>query len=527
MYSSIDLSITDLPFDCLYIIFSYLTGNDIISLRKVCSIFAEVALSVRNRKTTIYYPKPTNVVYGIYNIVIRKAMNISNLNRNHKIRCLHETNVSLYNGAGTVCVDNGDAYNSRVVDIDKLYIYNCLLRNIKKNLVNVKKLNIHNNYSIRAIEDLPNMTSLSIYWTKRNIKYIQNMSSLTKLDIGYNIDSVRNLPSLKKLVCDESIGIDFSTLPKLEYLDINNPSSDTLPYNLFTCLKVLKLSRHLNIDINHIASITTLEELDISYTNVTDVSRLTNIKILNISGTKVKDISMLTELEELDISSTSVRRLPVNNKIRELKANYYKYTHLDDIENVIKLDIFSSCVLSISNNNKIKHIQAYGCRYLDISNLHHAIFMNISRTNISCLPSPNVIKEIIMYDTKIKSLVGLEKAKVIDASLNNITELPNFTNIKNLNIDGCNKITSIPYYPTLKYLSIRCTRIKHVNHLTSLTHLIAVNSSIESVDDLINLVELKVDNTDIKPPSNLTKLQRVSGIKLPRTYRMKMFNETR
>lgn len=526
MKRSTDLSIIDLPFECLYIIFSYVTGNDILSLRKVCTIFAEVAMYIKNYTSTIFYPTPTNVVYNIYNIVLGKPMILHNINRNHKIKCVERVNdICIYNGAGSLTVDN-IGYNSGPVDIDNLSIKFSRLTNIRETLLNVKKLTMYNNATVNAIEYLPNMISLKLTSEYIKIKRIQRMESLTKLNVDENVLLIRELSSLKKLVCNEKCAVDFSTLPKLEYLNITNiRESYPLPYISFPYLKVLKLRNHRDIDINYIASITTLEELDLFATNITDVSRLTHVKKLNISYTNVTDISMLTEVEELDISYTDIINLPANNKIRILKADGYKGIHLNNIEKVVRLNITNSMIESIPDN-KIEWIRADRSIYLvDISNLHHATFIDVHNTKVSQLPSPNVIKEIIIWGSRITSLNGLENAEIVDSSYNKITELPNFTNIKKLYINGCNKIDHIPYYSHITHLYINSTLIREVNHLTTLTHLIANVSDVRRIDKLTNLLELEGYSTLIKVPSSLTKLVYVRGIDTIQTDRMNLYEK--
>lgn len=493
------MNLIDLPFDCLYIVYSYLSGNDIISLRKVCTYLAEIAFYYKGEQSKIFYGCEPNFMYGFYNNVLLESMKIPNISRRHEVTCMFDVNdICAYNGARALNI-KGRATNLGVVDIDVIHSKHSRFTNFNKSFQNVKELYMYDNRTVDVIEGLHNMTALTVSSCYINLKRVSNMKSLTYLNlIGTKCDEIMDLPSLKVLMIDN---VNFGNLDSLEYLQAIRLNSTPT----FKNLKTLNMRDCLRLNIDYISSIKTLVELDISGTNVTDVSGLTHIRKLNISYTRVNDISMLTEVEELNMSYTNVTSLPPNNKIIVLEANRFIGRHLDNINNVTSLSLSNSMIETITMENIIDYVNVSYCdNFSDMTPFHHATYVNAFHTKVSVIPNSNVIREINLSNTPVESLEGLENAEVVIALCTKVKKLPDFTRIKTLYIDDC----EIPYYNSLKKLV--ATNVPKLNHLTNLTDLNVSNYKSSDICDLVNLVKLCVYNCNKLDVSTLTKLEELT-----------------
>lgn len=464
--------ITDLPFDCLILIFELLRGNDIINLRKTCSTFAEVVKYVRCPRSIVNYTKRRDLLhYGFTNCILSKYIRTNRLTHCNSITCLSNVkDISYYNGVKNLIVE-GEASNEGKVEIENIEVRIEKFNDLYKNFKSLKSLTISYDSNIKNIRYLPNLVKLSINnFSSSKVNIISDLPKLEELDVLFTtVRKIHNLPELRVLRCNSLAKVNLDSMSKLEVLHYNVIDGHySHIYNReFKYLKELHVAGESKPIIPYIP---TLERLNLNFTILKDLSAFTHIKELSIVGTNVSDISMLTNLEILDISDTYVIYLPKNNRIHTLIAENHQYHSLDDIDYVKYLNIRYSNISTLPDNNIITTLIASHTYLSSISNLKYLTDVDISNTDITEIPVDNCIKSINISNTPISSLENLEKAEIIIAKNTKITTLPDLKNIIKLNISHT-EVKVIPYYPTIKYLTIEYTDVECVNHLTSLVEL--------------------------------------------------------
>lgn len=163
--------------------------------------------------------------------------------------------------------------------------------------------------------------------------YIEDITPLKGLDkltyVGINDNPVRDLSPLKD--CPALAFLDvrdirnydpevFAELGNFDYLDISNPTR-SYDYLDGKSILVLKLAWTGLDTLDVLDNITRLEELDISHSNVTDLSKLamhTGLKRLNFASLEVEDLSVLKELPQLEEVVLSPEMEPLLTPLGEM-----------------------------------------------------------------------------------------------------------------------------------------------------------------------------------------------------------------
>ena len=129
----------------------------------------------------------------------------------------------------------------------------------------------------------------------------------------------------------------------LDYLDLPN-ITDLTGLEHATQLKILDLTWHTGVtDLDPIAQLTQLRELNIYRTNVIDltpIAQLTQLSKLDISGTGVFDltpIAQLTQLKELRIRNTGVTDLTPLSGLTQLSKLHMWGTPINDLTPIAQL----------------------------------------------------------------------------------------------------------------------------------------------------------------------------------------------
>ena len=235
-----------------------------------------------------------------------------------------------------------------------------------------------------------------------------------------------------------------STLTDLQYLDIGSTEQEHITYNTVKFLVYLTNLTHLGIltfneisdtgliflsslpnlislilnwgyeikgpGINYLAQPSKLRELDLGYSQITDLESL----------------SVLINLQKLNLESS--------NKIKELKS-------LLSLTNLTYLNL--AYCKEITNNN-IKFLTSKKFQYLN--------FTSVRTSDIALMTNLIELHELILSDTKVKDndlqtigdFTNLQILRLNDCT--NIADhglsfLYNLTNLQILDLDNCNKIT--------------------------------------------------------------------------------------
>ena len=169
---------------------------------------------------------------------------------------------------------------------------------------------------VRVLGDLKELNKVEI---KHN--YVEEIATLAKLgkltSVGINDNPVQDISPLRDCLNLAFLDLcnvrsyDPSVIAKFgnfNYLDLSNPT-DSYNYLAEKSILSLRLAWTSLSSLDPLRFVTNLEDLDISHTDVTDLSGLiwhTGLKRLNLAGLPVSDLSVLKELpllEEVVLSS--------------------------------------------------------------------------------------------------------------------------------------------------------------------------------------------------------------------------------
>lgn len=375
-----------LPLECLVHIFEYLNGSDIINLRKTCTTFAHAVKYIKCPGSVVNYTSETDIIpYGFVNCKLVNYIKTDMLSKCNSVECLSTVeDICTYNGVNKF-ITNKHVNNSGMVNIPYIKAYSITLTDFTNNFRRLELLNITGTLCTETISNLPNLKYLCI--NSGTIGSIRDLPNLKYLDIkDVKVDTITNLPDLKILKCSNVISEEFEnlealrckslqiSLPKLRKLHV---SSGTIPHiPSLVELKARSFSRDNTYMFTHI------RELDITNSNVTNVSMLTNLVVLKAANTPIIHIENLTKLEVLDISNTNVCMLPRRNRIHTLKADRYRYRTLENIQHVKRLSIFMSNIRKLPDDNIIEELFASYSKLEDISNLRYLVYAKINGTRI-------------------------------------------------------------------------------------------------------------------------------------------------
>lgn len=192
-------------------------------------------------------------------------------------------------------------------------------------------------------------------------------------------------------------------------------------YPIATTTK-LDISKEENVtakDVENIGKLENLENLDISYTKITDISILKNCR----------------KLEYLNIGGTSITNISILENCRKLKYLYMWETKVTDIgvlENFRKLEYLNIGGTSITDISILE-----SCRNLEELEIGGTLI-----TDISILENCPNLKYLYMWEVPIidinvlKNCPDLEQLNIDGTLVTDISVLENCSNLKVLYIDS-------------------------------------------------------------------------------------------
>lgn len=178
---------------------------------------------------------------------------------------------------------------TKFTELQELQMNNTNIRDIsflsefsKLKVLNINKTKVRNLSVINKLNDLEQLDANEIDIDKINIENLKNLSHISIRESSINNVSIRNIPKLNTLnLSQNKINIiNLYNLQKLSYLDISDNHIRTL----------------MNVDVS------TLTYLNMSQNpidSIKDISKLEKITHLNLSKTNISDIVTLTKLQNL------------------------------------------------------------------------------------------------------------------------------------------------------------------------------------------------------------------------------------
>ncbi|NFB58150.1 DUF5050 domain-containing protein [Clostridium botulinum] len=337
-------------------------------------------------------------------------------------------------------------YNNNIEDIfpinnmKKLKDIN-LSKNNVKDISYLKDLNLHHldlrDNKIENIGVLRNKISLQhLYLANNSIKDFSPISNLKNLQILYlnhnyssNYDYAKDYyNNLKDRDFKLNVPIEFKdkVFEELVRKEINKPSGYIYPTDLENIKELDFHNAHIE-KLNGIENMTALEKLNLSGTDIKDISLLKfliNLKEVNISNTSISDITALKNsiyIRYLNLNETNVTTLQVIEKFQYIERLYVSGTKINTVpqlSSLLELDL-SNC-----NINDISFINY----------LHNLTYLNVGKLKYKS----NILGNISF----VSSLEKLEYLSIANTDVVNIDVLKNLINLRKLDITGCAQINT-------------------------------------------------------------------------------------
>ncbi|MBY6756567.1 leucine-rich repeat domain-containing protein [Clostridium botulinum] len=336
--------------------------------------------------------------------------------------------------------NNNIEYISPINNMKKLKDIN-LSKNNVKDISYLKDLNLHHldlrDNKIENIEVLRNKISLQhLYLANNSIKDFSPISNLKNLQILYlshnyssNYDYAKDYyNNLKDRDFKLNVPIEFKdkVFEELVRKEINKPSGYIYPTDLENIKELDFHNAHIE-KLNGIENMTALEKLNLSGTDIKDISLLKcliNLKEVNISNTSISDITALKNsiyIRYLNLNETNVTTLQVIEKFQYIERLYVSGTKINTVpqlSSLLELDL-SNC-----NINDISFINY----------LHNLTYLNVGKLKYRS----NILGNISF----VSSLEKLEYLSIANTDVVNIDVLRNLINLRKLDITGCAQINT-------------------------------------------------------------------------------------
>ncbi|AKP50014.1 leucine-rich repeat domain-containing protein [Cyclobacterium amurskyense] len=355
-------------------------------------------------------------------------------------------------------------------------------------------------------------------------------------------------------ITEDSVQLDM--LYKISALDTLDLSGNKLlvdidPIHVFRDLKYVDISRTQIKELSPISNITFLSYLDISYTPTEDIQFIKysdKLNFLNISGTKVTNIDELTSLKNLrtfKAAKAPLRGFGVLENFSQLEVLDLEESGFNNIENLKnltklkKLDIQGNYLINfgfLSELKQLEEINLEETNILDLSplaSLPSLWRVNINGTEVSQLDPINGSKSIkrIYAD---RTSISENAAEIFVRSNRGILLIHNVENLQTwwqTLPDGWNQVfvEELPALgkgnPTIEALStlvnmdsLNLDNSKVVNlrpalKFKSITYLSFENTMVEDLSPLAEMKNLLHIRGDYSAVTNLKALQELTGLK--------------
>ena len=128
-------------------------------------------------------------------------------------------------------------------------------------------------------------------------------------------------------------------------------------------LETLSLMDHKKIDLSPLKNSTSLKNLILQYSDISDISflsNLTNLEILSLEGTKVEDLSPLVNLKNLHtlyLNDTPVEDISVLKDLKNLEILDISETNVHDISPLRNLNSLHSLYVQHSKVENLKPLR--------------------------------------------------------------------------------------------------------------------------------------------------------------------------
>ncbi len=379
---------------------------------------------------------------------------------------------------------------------------------------------------LNGLEEVDSLEVLSITQTiidnfyalegAANLKYI--FADSTEVS---SLEPLAGTSSLEKVYCDHT-KIDDEEVSKFKF---KNPKVLVIhkSENMETWWSGLsfdwKEAMRKNLDFRNdpskdeLARITDLVALDVSGSNVVDLvplSALRNLKSLkcnNTTITSLEPLNSLTQLEEIDISSTSVKTLHSLSSMINLKRLIINETFIDSLHAI----------------DGLKALEYLGCEKTEVSK---GLIEAFADNNPQCLVIYQSEALKAWWENLSPAWVTVFKSHMGVQDTPDAIQLHTLTNIESLSLENdfdINSLEPLEKLNRLKELRINNTAVNNLSSLQSLqqlTHLQVTKSPVKSLAPIRNLTSIRyldISNTPIESIEPITILTELDYLKFSGT----------
>ena len=371
------------------------------------------------------------------------------------------------------------------------------------NLEELLLLTFRTRVSLEPLEGLQHLTHLKLNGRTTDLDKLSTLPSLTHLTIWKA--GIRDATPIGALTDLEELDLSFNRLKDLSPLsNLENLTLLWLGYNTSAPFNA-NVSNALS-DISPLADLAALENLDLKGNAISDISALENLTNLERAQLQLNEISDISALENL----TNLERLYLQtNEISDISA-------LRDLTNLEFLSLSSNEISDVSPLVGLTNLEKLTLKNNSITNavlLYPLTQLNPPVDIDITVPVPVVVE--VTDDnlaSELREVLGLASdADIIDTHMVQLTSL----DLYDVNIED---LTGLEYATNLTTLNVEdnsITDLSPLSDLARLTHLNLWNNDISDVSSLASLTQLEflsfTDNSvsDVSALSglvNLTKL---------------------
>jgi Leucine-rich repeat (LRR) protein len=294
-----------------------------------------------------------------------------------------------------------------------------------------------------------------------------------------------------------------------------------LPKSL-TNLTNLDLSSTQISDITPLSNLVNLTNLDLSFTQVSDITpllNLSNLTTLDLKSTQISDItplSNLVNLTNLDLSSTQVSDITPLSNLVNLKTLDLSFTQVSNVTPLLNLVNLTILVLKSTQVSDVTSLSSlFNLTALDLSSTH--VQKVIPLSNLIRLTSLDLSSTLVSNVKPLYRLINLTNLDLKFTQVSNVKPLSNLVKLTSLRLSSTqvSDIKSLSNLVNLTSLGLSSTQVSDIKSLSNLVNLTNLGFSFTSVSDikslssLVNLTSLGLNSTqvsDVTPLSNLVNL---------------------
>jgi hypothetical protein len=309
---------------------------------------------------------------------------------------------------------------------------------------------------------------------------------------------------------DSINSIPWADLKSLSALDLSDTNvSDVSALKDLKCLSTLDLSKTRVSDVSALKALKCLSDLNLSGTKVTDLSPMKDLRSLsrlNLSDTKVSDVSTLEDLKsmsDLDLSFTKVTDVSALRDLKSLSSlnltstNVTDVSALKDLKSLSVLDLGDTMVSDVSALKDLKSLSS-----LNLSGTGSGGILLFARTKAIDVSALKDLKSLSVLDlgntmvsdvSALKDLKSLSELDLGDTMVSDVSALKDLKSLSVLNL-SFTKVSDVSALKDLKSLSVRnlsFTKVSDVSALKDLKSLSDLDLSFTKVSDVSALKDIK------------------------------------